>query len=213
MPNVKYLFFHTAAADIRNVDARRIDRWHRDKGWSGIGYHYVIIDDRHDTLPDGAVEKGRAENRNGAQVLGANSISLGICCVGHGNVTDFTQAQKVSLVNLLVKLADKYNVPTENILGHREVNTLVDSDILDESARTSKSCPGNKVDTDEIRGLVEVARSGGTIASATGLGAQSPDVVVEALRIIAANEEMLGNAREEWRNFFFNGEIQALMES
>lgn len=211
MPNVKYLFFHTAAADIRNVDATRINQWHLDKGWSGIGYHYVIIDDRHDTKADGTIEKGRNENKNGAHVYGVNSISLGICCVGHGNKNDFTSAQKVSLVKLLTELAEKYDVPTENILGHREVNLLVEKGIVGESASTTKSCPGHKVDTDEIRGLVEVARTGGVVSTSSVLGEQSPDVVIEALKIIARNEDMLGNALEEWRNFYFNGEIQALV--
>lgn len=213
MPNVQYLFFHTAAADIRNLDAKKIDEWHRNKGWSGIGYHYVICDDRHDSKADGEIEKGRAESKNGAHVYGANSISLGICCVGHGNKRDFTPKQKKSLVKLLVKLADKYDVPTQNILGHREVNQLVAQGVLGDHAKTNKACPGTKVDTDEIRGLVEVARSGGTISVASELGDASVETLVEAMAIIDKHKDMLGNAVDDWNTFYFNGEIRGLVEN
>lgn len=213
MPDVKYLFVHTAAADIRNVDAEKIDEWHRARGWSGIGYHYVILDDRHDSKADGTVEKGRDEARNGAHVLGMNRLSLGICCAGHGNVRDFTDKQKQALVQLLVQLANKYDVATENILGHREVNILVDREILGEEFRTSKSCPGSKVDTDEIRGLVEVARAGADIAPAGMLTASAGAGLAEAIRLIEGHQSLLGNARDEWRSFFNNGEIRALLEN
>ncbi len=208
MPDVRYLFFHTAAADLDNVDADRIDEWHRARGWSGIGYHYVIIDDSHRRLRDGEVQPGRPENRSGAHVLGVNSISLGICCVGHGDKRDFTAAQKRSLVRLLGDLARKYSVPVERVLGHREVNDLVDAGLVEEIYRTSKTCPGKKVDTDEIRTLV-----------AEHLGARPFSVdgaeirrMKDALAFLNENRQLFGNAQHEWKQFFHNGEIRGLME-
>ncbi len=211
MPNVQYLFVHTAAADIPNVDAAMIDRWHRERGWSGIGYHFVVLDDRHATKPDGQVETGRSTSKNGAHVLGANGISLGICCAGHGDRRDFTQKQIVALTRLLARLAEEHGVPTENILGHREVNDLVDKGVVGDSFRTTKSCPGTKVDMDAIRGLVEVERSGGSVAPLGMLSAATPDGLAEAIRLIDANRGLLGNAQDEWRAFVSNGEVRALL--
>ena len=131
MRNVRYLVVHTAAADISNVDASKINDWHRKRGWKGIGYHYVIIDDRHDTFPDGALQTGRPEEEVGAHVAGLNLPSIGVCCVGHGDRRDFTRGQRATLIDLLVQVSQKYNVPVDRIIGHREVNRLVDTGELD----------------------------------------------------------------------------------
>ena len=210
MPNVKYLIVHTAAADIPNVDAAVIDRWHRKRKFKGIGYHYVIIDDRHDTLADGTIQTGRSEDRTGAHAKGVNSRSLGVCCVGHGDVRDFTQAQKGSLTGLLVRLAEKYNVPTQNILGHREINTLIPHKLA-AKYETDKSCPGHRVDMDEIRGLVEAARNGAPVVMGGAVGAPSRAAVIEAIRVIERNEAALGNAIDEWRDFRNTGEVHGMM--
>lgn len=57
--DVQYLVVHTAAFQGRNCDRDVIDAWHRARNWSGIGYHYVIINDLHDRLEDGTVQEGR----------------------------------------------------------------------------------------------------------------------------------------------------------
>ena len=54
---------------------RDIDRWHRERGWLKIGYHYVI-------KRDGTVETGRELEEVGAHAKGHNAISVGICMVG-----------------------------------------------------------------------------------------------------------------------------------
>lgn len=156
-PSVKYLVVHTAASQGVGVDADVIDHWHRENGWRKIGYHYVIIDDQHPTLPDGHVQTGRSPLETGAHIFGLNNFSLGICCVGHGDHRDFTEAQKTSLVELLAKLAKKYNVPTENIIGHSDINTLVDLGIVSDQYRTKKSCPGDKVSLAQIISRVDAA--------------------------------------------------------
>ena len=58
----EYIVIHTAAFSGKNCDAEKIDQWHRQRGWSGIGYHYVILNDRHDNKADGTfvpIESGR----------------------------------------------------------------------------------------------------------------------------------------------------------
>ena len=58
-----------------NFNANDIDRWHKQKGWKGIGYHYVI-------LLDGTVEQGRELEAVGAHCSGHNAHSVGICYIG-----------------------------------------------------------------------------------------------------------------------------------
>ncbi|MDQ2633357.1 MAG: peptidoglycan recognition protein family protein [Pseudomonadota bacterium] len=210
MRDISYIFFHTAAFDGRNADAGEIDRWHRARGWNGIGYNYVIIDDRHDTLADGEVEKGRNEDKVPAHVAGVNSKSIGICCVGHGDHRDFTARQKKSLAKLVAKLCRKYDVPVENVLGHREVNRLVAEGKVGKEFRTSKTCPGTKVDTDEIRSLVARELGAGTVLT-TKAGHDHADSIKAALALLAENSELFGNAEEEWKAFYNNGEIRSIM--
>lgn len=213
MRQINYIYFHTAAADIANVDAAEIDEWHRKRGWDGIGYNYVIIDDRHDAANDGEVQKGRDDDRVPAHVYGANGDSLGICCVGHGDRRDFTPRQKESLVLLVAKLCKKHGVPVKNVLGHREVNRLVAEGKLPSNCRTTKTCPGKMVDTDEIRSLVAAAlkQGGAAMASIDGAGPLAP--VREALEVLAQNSELFGNARDEWAAFYNNGEVRGIMQT
>lgn len=99
------------------VDATVIDRWHRERGFLKIGYHYVI-------LRDGVIQKGRQDSEVGAHVEGHNKGSLGICMVGGLNDTtgksenNFTDAQFVALKTLLTTLS-KSN-PEAVVLGHRD---------------------------------------------------------------------------------------------
>lgn len=58
-----------------DVGAEEIDQWHRERGWSGIGYHYVI-------RRNGTLEEGRGLVDAGAHVKGYNSISIGYCLMG-----------------------------------------------------------------------------------------------------------------------------------
>jgi len=59
-----------------------IRQWHMNKGWSDIGYHYVI-------RRNGAVELGRDLDKDGdvdeeigAHAYGHNATSIGICLIG-----------------------------------------------------------------------------------------------------------------------------------
>ena len=49
----EYIVIHCSATKASmNTDAKEIDRWHRQRGWRKIGYHWVI-------RRDGVVEEGR----------------------------------------------------------------------------------------------------------------------------------------------------------
>lgn len=105
----EYIVIHTAAIDDPNCDAAHIDAVHRnDNGWDCIGYHFVILDDRHPQKNDGDLEKGRDINMPGAHVLGLNDRSIGICCVGHGDHAPFTEKQMETLCRTVSELMDAY---------------------------------------------------------------------------------------------------------
>ena len=71
-----YIIIHCSATPPNmDVNAKEIDRWHRQKGWLGIGYHYVI-------KRDGTREVGRKLSEAGAHCIAYNHKSVGICLVG-----------------------------------------------------------------------------------------------------------------------------------
>lgn len=95
----------------------QIDRWHKERGFKKIGYHYVIY-------LDGSIHEGRKEEEIGAHTVGHNANSIGICYVG-GCAKDGrtpkdtrTDAQKNAICGLLSELVKKY--PNASIHGHRE---------------------------------------------------------------------------------------------
>lgn len=96
-----------------------IDRWHKERGWKGFGYHGLI--DR-----DGTFATGRPYAEQGAHVSGHNSDTLGICLVGGhgGNENDqfsdhFTEAQEKALIEWIE--ARKAEFPSiTKVSGHNE---------------------------------------------------------------------------------------------
>ena len=63
----------SVAAQSRHV--REIERWHLERGFLAIGYHFVIS-------PTGRVFRGRPVDRMGAHVKGHNRGTVGICLMG-----------------------------------------------------------------------------------------------------------------------------------
>lgn len=104
--------------------ARDIDRWHKERGFSEIGYHFVIMngylhnDDQLEIL-DGSIERGRNLEKHGAHALNFNRTHIGICSISNGY---YTEAQAKSLFNLVVELMERYNIDIDDVLGHNEVS-------------------------------------------------------------------------------------------
>lgn len=101
----------------RNIGVDDIRQWHLQKGWSDIGYHYVI-------KRDGTLQTGRKEDQIGAHVEGHNTDSIGICMVGGLNdktfkpENNYTAAQWKTLRALVNTLVKRY--PAAKVLGHRD---------------------------------------------------------------------------------------------
>lgn len=106
--------------------AGEIREWHtalppKGRGWSDIGYHFVI-------LRDGTIEGGRPLERIGAHVKGHNRTTVGTCLVGPGRgLKNFTVAQLKSLYFLHYKALQPQFGPLP-LHGHREY--------------ANKDCPG-----------------------------------------------------------------------
>ena len=107
----------TATPEGKDYDIAEIRRWHLQRGFSDIGYHYVVY-------RDGSVHEGRDVDIAGAHCTGRNSHSIGVCYVG-GCASDGktpkdtrTEAQKAALLSLLMDLKALY--PAAKIYGHHD---------------------------------------------------------------------------------------------
>jgi N-acetylmuramoyl-L-alanine amidase len=97
-----------------------VRKWHVDgRGWSDIGYHFLI--DR-----DGTVAEGRPVKRTGAHVKGHNTGTIGISLFGgHGGEKDnafddnFTEEQGAALRRLIRRLHTEHG-PNLKLSGHHE---------------------------------------------------------------------------------------------
>lgn len=107
----------SATPEGRPFTVADIDRWHRARGFHGIGYHYVIY-------LDGSLHAGRSEERIGAHCKGHNAQSIGVCyiggCAADGRTPKDTRtpAQRKALTDLLGRLKRRF--PGIRIYGHRD---------------------------------------------------------------------------------------------
>ena len=132
-----------AGQDVRAAD---IDKWHKERGFKMIGYHYVID-------LDGTVETGRPLTMAGAHCNTSgtsgryyNQHSIGICYVGgldeNGKPADTrTDAQKLALSKLIFdELLPAFPNVTD-ILGHRDASPDKNGDGVISKNEWIKECP------------------------------------------------------------------------
>lgn len=116
----KIIIHCSATPEGRDISVETIRDWHLKRGWSDIGYHYVID-------LEGKVHAGRPIEKTGAHVKGHNTGSIGICYVGgveeDGKTPKDTRTkdQKAALDNLLFILTDIFANVT--IHGHNEFSS------------------------------------------------------------------------------------------
>lgn len=117
MRNIDKIIIHCSATpEGRPTTVADIDRWHRQRGFAGIGYHYVVY-------PDGSVHVGRSVEQAGAHCTGQNAASIGICYIGGcnraGQPKDTrTEAQKSALLELVKAIRRRW--PHATVHGHNE---------------------------------------------------------------------------------------------
>jgi len=133
----KIILHCSATPEGRHTTVEDIRLWHKQRGWSDIGYHYVVY-------LDGTVHEGRPIERSGAHVFGLNKNSIGICYVGGVDKNNLkakdtrTSEQIMALDLLLGSLLDDFKGAT--LHGHNEF--------------ANKACPSFDVQ-DEYRYLID----------------------------------------------------------
>ena len=147
-PDHDFMTFHHAAgfsATTREdglAQVRAIQDLHQDvRGWSDIGYHFVI--DRGGRLYQGRPFLNNAESLSdlpvfaqGAHVGGANTGNIGICLLGCYHPPEGGHCQEEitpealnTYVTLFAFLSERYGVAASQIRGHRDFS--------------STACPGD----------------------------------------------------------------------
>jgi len=114
--DIRFIVVHCTATD-QYVNPNNILRyWREHLGWKNPGYHYLIE-------PSGTVLALHSEFKLSNGVRGYNKHSVHVAYVGgigHGNQPEDnrTEAQKLTLLNLLKVLKNRY--PGAVVLGHRD---------------------------------------------------------------------------------------------
>ena len=77
MRELNRIMLHCSATkEGKDYSVETIRDWHvKGRGWSDIGYHWVI-------RLDGSIEVGRPLERSGAHTKGHNKDSVGVCYIG-----------------------------------------------------------------------------------------------------------------------------------
>jgi N-acetylmuramoyl-L-alanine amidase len=133
----KIILHCSATPEGRHTTVEDIRLWHKQRGWSDIGYHYVVY-------LDGTIHEGRPIERSGAHVKSHNKNSIGICYIGGVDKNNLkakdtrTPEQIMALDLLLGSLLDDFKGAT--LHGHNEF--------------ANKACPSFDVQ-DEYRYLID----------------------------------------------------------
>lgn len=114
-------------ADASSCTADDIDRWHKQKDYTCIGYHFFI-------KKDGTIYRGRQENSVGAHAYQNNYNSIGICFEGKYETEQMPDIQVQAGKELVAYLKNKYNI--SKVQKHSDV--------------CNTSCPGKNFKFDEI---------------------------------------------------------------
>jgi len=110
-----------------------MDRYHRIKGWKGIGYHFVV-------MPDGLIFIGRSLNEIGAHTFSQNEKAIGVCLLGNFDEENVSEPQWVTMKFLLAFLLHRFNLQPNDIYFHRQF--------------ADKTCPGMRLELGDIRQVV-----------------------------------------------------------
>jgi len=131
------LIWHCAATpEGKDFTVEDIRSWHKQRGWSDIGYHYVVY-------RDGRIMLGRPIGQVGAHVEGHNQRTAGAVYIG-GVTADGknpkdtrTPEQRASMLWLTEQLVKKF--PIKAVTGHNKY--------------AAKACPSFYVHNDPLSKL------------------------------------------------------------
>lgn len=125
---VDKIILHCSDSDFwQHDDISVIDKWHKSKGWDGVGYQLFV-------KKTGQIQLGRFLNQDGAHTKGYNKNTIGVCMSGKN---DFPQLMQT--IDLLLYLVKSFSLSVDDIYGHYELNK-------------SKTCPN--LDMNYIRMVI-----------------------------------------------------------
>jgi N-acetyl-anhydromuramyl-L-alanine amidase AmpD len=137
------IVFHCSATKpSQHIGRAQIEEWHVARGFSSIGYHFVIT-------RAGDLELGRPLEEIGAHVEGYNGRSVGVCMVGglderggalQNAPNQFTAAQWATAKIVVAFLRRLY--PEARVCGHRDLSPDKNHDGKIEPREWLKTCPG-----------------------------------------------------------------------
>lgn len=98
--DLEMIIVHCSDSDNPDhANVATIRQWHLERGFSDIGYHYVINDK--------GIYQGRSLDVVGAHCKGFNKNSIGICLTGKNN---FTPSQFMALGVLIENLTGQFGI-------------------------------------------------------------------------------------------------------
>ncbi len=103
----------------KDFDVKDVRAWHLERGFSDVGYHYVI-------KRDGEIQAGRPPDLIGAHCKGQNTDTLGVCYIGMKRPSP---EQRQALLKLYSLFKLNYGISYGSWFGHNEFNP-------------HKECPG-----------------------------------------------------------------------
>lgn len=144
MRKIDRVYIHCSAGprgNLKYIEGLHTDPKPKGKGWSRIGYHFVIGNgfpdypswkaQNYQKQHDGKLWIGLPLDTQGIHVKGDNQTSVGICLIGKNR---FTLKQFNTLVVLSKKLVLSKGISPQMFLGHREYWIL-------RGRPTLKTCP------------------------------------------------------------------------
>lgn len=126
-------------ASAKTCDASIIHQWHKAKGWSGIGYHFVV-------RKNGTIEVGRPLDKVGAHCTGQNADSIGICFEGDFEHETMGDVQLQAGRELIAYIKQTY--PSIRITKHKDF--------------MATDCPGKNFPFDELTKAKKKSKYKGT---------------------------------------------------
>lgn len=106
--------------------ANDIAESHRELGYDGLGFHFVIGNGTR--MGDGEIHVGYrwVDQRGGAELAGvrdgfATSRAIEVCLIGDGDRRPFTEEQLHRLAQVVTALAKRLDIPTQKIHLHKDL--------------------------------------------------------------------------------------------
>ena len=138
----RIVIHHTGNPTDDDLSAEQLHCSHKNLGWAGVGYHFIV-------RKDGTVELGRPVDCVGAHAEGFNYCSIGIHVCGNFDMAEPTEAQINALPMLLADICDAYGLiaAADIVVGHKDL--------------MATACPGKNLykQLDTIRGSAEWYRN------------------------------------------------------